>query len=399
MCKTSINKLFLLLFYWILLFICILKKPKDNIKIIITSKFWEKIQKYFFEEKHKILINKFPFNKEEKVFMINSKYNKVELSNGYILKKNTGEECIKVYTKKNKLIYCFNIYNSPEINLIKNMTIKMETNTVKLLNLDIKNYPKINLTYKSNHPNIINIDNNGKMTSIRPGNAMITVSTFDKKIAEIKVISINNKGFINKLLLEKYKACQYNKLMIVAHPDDEILWGGENLIKDNYFVICLTNGYNFERANDFLKILKFTNNSGLILDYPDIEDNIIDDWLEVKTGILKDISTIINYKDWLKIVTYGPEGTTGHIHHKKISKYVTDITKKYNKFNNLYYFGRFYKKNEIPKNLLRMNNNSFELKKKEVEIYKSVKNIIYRLWYHMLPYENWVKASTIGKSQ
>ena len=26
----------------------------------------------------------------------------------------------------------------------------------------------------------------------------------------------------------------YNKLMIVAHPDDEILWGGAHLIEDNY---------------------------------------------------------------------------------------------------------------------------------------------------------------------
>ena len=28
-------------------------------------------------------------------------------------------------------------------------------------------------------------------------------------------------------------------LMIVAHPDDETLWGGAHLIEDNYYVVCV----------------------------------------------------------------------------------------------------------------------------------------------------------------
>ena len=119
--------------------------------------------------------------------------------------------------------------------------------------------------------------------------------------------------------------------MIVSHPDDETLWGGANLYKDQYFVVCLTNGFNLKRANDFRKLLEFTKNRGIILDYPDTEDLIRDDWSEVKTGILKDLSTILNYKKWDKVVTHGPDGTTGHIHHKKTSEYVTKIAKESNK--------------------------------------------------------------------
>jgi len=63
--------------------------------------------------------------------------------------------------------------------------------------------------------------------------------------------------------------------------------------------------------------LKFTNNSGIILNFPDLQDNIRDDWSGVGAGILKDLSKLINYQYWDKIVTHGPDGTMGHIHHKK----------------------------------------------------------------------------------
>ena len=181
--------------------------------------------------------------------------------------------------------------------------------------------------------------------------------------------------------------------MIVSHPDDETLWGGANLYKDQYFVVCLTNGFNLKRANDFRKLLEFTKNRGIILDYPDTEDLIRDDWSEVKTGILKDLSTILNYKKWDKVVTHGPDGTTGHIHHKKTSEYVTKIAKESNNYNHLYYFGKFYNKNNIAKNLPRISDEELKYKKKEINIYKSVKEEIHKFWYHMIPYENWVLAS------
>jgi len=181
--------------------------------------------------------------------------------------------------------------------------------------------------------------------------------------------------------------------MIVAHPDDEILWGGANLLKERYFVVCLTNGYNLVRQNEFKKILKFTDNGGIILNYPDFQENIRDDWSEVKTGILNDLVTILNYKHWKKIVTYGQDGTYGHIHHKKTYEYVTQISKEINKYNILYYFGKYYSKNNIPKNLTRISDKELEFKKKELHIYKSQKAALYKRFFHVLPYENWVLAS------
>ena len=297
----------------------------------------------------------------------------------------------QIYINSERIIN-FGKYNNSDFKFI-DVNRKIEIKSSKKLNLYGNVYSTSDVIFRSNHPEIIKVNNEGIIYAIRPGNAIITAQNLHNKIAEIKVTSICNKGLINKSALKILNIEKYNNLMIVAHPDDETLWGGANLIKDDYFVVCLTNGYNKPRANDFMKIMKFTNNSGIILDYPDVQDNIRDDWSEVENGIINDLSMIINYKYWNKIVTHEPEGNSGHIHHKKICKYVTTIVKKYNKYNKLYYFGKLYDKEKIPKNLLRISDKELEYKKHMVELYISKKEIIYKLWYHMLPYENLILAT------
>ena len=255
------------------------------------------------------------------------------------------------------------------------------------------NNSRLNITYKSNHPQIIKVNNKGIVSALRPGKAIITINGYSNRINIIRVLSVPSNGLISNYTLKINNAEKFKNLMIVAHPDDETLWGGANLYKDEYFVVCLTNGYNYKRANDFRKILNFTKNKGIILDYPDLQDSIRDNWSEVKIGILKDLSTILKYNHWDKIVTHGPDGTTGHYHHKKTCEYVTFITRKLKLFNNLYYFGKFYKKNEIPKDLSRISNKELRSKLQEISFYKSVKKEINKLWFHMIPYENWILAS------
>ena len=92
-------------------------------------------------------------------------------------------------------------------------------------------------------------------------------------------------------------------------------------------------------------------------------------------------------------MTYGPDGTIRHIQHKKTSELVTLIAKKFIKFNNLYYFGKFYNKRYISKFLKRMSASELEIKIKLVNIYQSVLKTIHRYWFHFVPYENWILAS------
>ena len=376
-----------------LFFFNIKKIDKISIQISLSGGVSDKNQKFWVGGEYKIQLKTIPNIKDQKILYKIQDSTKAELLKDRLLLKSSGKECITAYIKKYYSTICFNIYNTPKLMFKEKNPIKVETNFSKNLNLDTNDYPESNIIYKSNHPDIINVNAQGKITVIRPGNAVITASGFDNISAKIKVIGISNNGLISNYTLDQMNVSHYKNVMIVAHPDDETLWGGANLLKENYFVVCLTNGYNIERANDFRNILNFTKNGGIILNYPDSQDFQKDNWILVKKGILKDLSTILNYKSWEKIVTHGPDGTGGHYHHIKTFQYVTLVAQKYNKYNNLFYFAKYYKKNEIPNYLPRISDDELKYKIKEVSLYKTKRNLIYKLWFHMLPFENLISAS------
>jgi len=392
---NKLIKIQLIILLIIIFFSIMLNCIKPSIQINLLTVFSKFHKKYFVGEKYKIRMKKFPYYKNEKIYVI-SLNNRVDLFNGNLIMNSAGRECLIAYVKNFNSSICFDIYNTPNISFQDKNPLKIELYTYKQLKLELYDYPKENIKYVSNDDGIITVNEQGIISAMRPGRATVIASGLDNRSCRINIIVLSNNGLINNSTLEMHNVNHYKNLMIVAHPDDEILWGGANLYNEKYFVVCLTNGYTIDRANDFREILKFTNNSGIILNYPDLIDNINrDDWTDFKIGIIKDLSIILTYNKWIKIVTHGPDGTTGHIHHKKLYEYVTMLTKKYNIYNNLYYFGKFYNKNEMPTNLSRINDRDFDIKKKEVEIYKSVKYLIYKLWYHFLPYENWILASKL----
>lgn len=48
----------------------------------------------------------------------------------------------------------------------------------------------------------------------------------------------------NIQMLPEHALDDYDSLMVVAHPDDETIWGGAHLLKGKYVVVCITNGNN-----------------------------------------------------------------------------------------------------------------------------------------------------------
>jgi LmbE family N-acetylglucosaminyl deacetylase len=363
------------------------------IQIFISNIIQYKIPKHFIVgEKYKITINKSPKYLKEKINIKISDDKIAEISGEYLIAKSSGRDCLTAFTKNINSTICFHIENK-EIILENNTILNLEFNSSKQL------YFGENASYKSNNPQLISVDDKGIIRAKLPGKANITVSGLNKKIITFQVLSIPNNGLINNNTLKINNADNFKNLMIVAHPDDETLWGGSNLCKDKYFVVCLTNGHNFKRSNDFKKILEFSNNGGIILDYPDKQDYVQDKWLHVTDGIIKDLITILNYKHWDKIVTHEPEGPSGHYHHRKISEYVTGITRKLKIFENLYYFGKLYPKGQIPKNLPRITEKELEAKMKLISLYKSVIKDINAMWIHMVPYENWILASNWRKNE
>lgn len=377
--KKKIILILLCFFYFFI------KDNKSLNQIVISDIIQNKFLKYFVGEKYKIIINKFPQYEGEKIKLNITDNNKSKISGEYLIMKSKGKDYLNIYTKNINSTFYFDIYNKKII--VKNTTLIIDYNTTKQLNFDG------NESYKSNNPQIIQVNDKGILRAKLPGKAIITVTDLKNETVQIKVLSVPNNGLINNNTLKINNADQFKNVMIVAHPDDETLWGGANLYKDKYFVVCLTNGYNHQRSKEFRNILNFTNNRGIILDYPDLQDHAQDKWIESKEGIIKDLSTILNYNHWDKIVTHGPEGTTGHIHHKKISEYVTKIARKKNILKNLYYFGKVHKKGKIPKNLHRITKTELKYKIDEISFYKSRTREIKKHWFHMIPYENWKLAS------
>lgn len=183
-----------------------------------------------------------------------------------------------------------------------------------------------------------------------------------------------------------------DKLMIVAHPDDEILWGGAHLIEDDYLVVCITCGVNQVRVKEFVNVMNRTEDKYIMLGYPDKTNGERDNWDDHRTSLAQDIKEIINLKDWNIVVTHNPDGEYGHIHHKMTNKITTDMTDEKYK---LYYFGHYYSKRAITKelpSLAPINENSFKTKKNIIGLYKSQK-FIQTMFDHMYEYEEWIPYS------
>lgn len=343
-------------------------------------------------EKDKIIISKSPASSRESIIYKTGNSKIATVSNGYVVMKGPGRTYITAQTRDGRLKSTFwiTVYGTPNLNFREGNPHKIEVKSKYQLHLNSYDYPKGNIKYTSNHKDVISVDKNGKVTANRPGNAIITATGLDGKKASIKVISKSTNGQISKATLDHYHAYKYDNVMIVAHPDDETLWGGAHLGKGKYFVVCLTNGFNLTRANEYRAILRYTGNEGIILNYPDSQDSIRDDWSDVRPGMIKDLERIIGYKNWKSIVTYNPDGVTGHIHHILTYEEVYEVTEKYNKLDKLYYFGPFYKKNNIPADAERISDSELKIKLEEIKLYKSVLNNIYTFWYHMLPYEKFI---------
>ncbi len=186
-----------------------------------------------------------------------------------------------------------------------------------------------------------------------------------------------------------------NKLMIVAHPDDELLWGGAHLIKDNYLVVCVTCGPVKTRVREFVNVMHATHDEYIMLGYPDKTNGERDNWDNVKEDIIKDINDIIALKDWDLIVTHNPDGEYGHIHHKMTSSITTDLVQNKDK---LYYFGIYHSKKNLPNYIEEMTpieDHLLKQKKHIIGLYRS-QEFIQTSFDHMNPYENWLTYKEWG---
>lgn len=180
--------------------------------------------------------------------------------------------------------------------------------------------------------------------------------------------------------------CQ--NVMFVAHPDDELLWGGKHLLDDKYLVVCLTRGDDKIRRAEFEKVLEATGDKGLILAYPDKIWHWRADWKFWQEGIEADVASILQYKDWDLVVSHNAAGEYGHPHHKAAHKVVEKVYGMAGCRAELHWFGKYYVNDKVPYGLPEMDKPSYVQKRKIAKLYQSQRDTIRKL-YHMLPYEDW----------
>ena len=203
---------------------------------------------------------------------------------------------------------------------------------------------------------------------------------------------LTSHEYVDNNMLDSLELSNVNKVMIVAHPDDETIWGGAHLLKDDYLVICITNGNNDVRKEEYKNALEYSKDPFIILPYSDKKFFFRSRWLVEKQYIEKDIKTILSYKNWEQIITHNPEGEYGHNHHKMINDIVTKIACQLGKEKQLWYFGKYYTKDELVQveEQLQKSSEDIQLQKEQMwRCYPSQNNIINKKFGHMLLYENW----------
>lgn len=195
-------------------------------------------------------------------------------------------------------------------------------------------------------------------------------------------------------IFDQIKLSNYENIMIVAHPDDETIWGGMHLLQDKYLVICLTNGDNPIRAQEFYEVMDKTPGEGVILDFPDKSHGKRDDWKSSYQKIEDDLNYLLSKQSFKMIVTHNPKGEYGHQHHKMTSAITTSIVKDLNLTNNLYYFGLYYRKtNPILPMTPTFNEELLNQKNDLANCYTSQSKVCQHLG-HMFPYENWISYAS-----
>lgn len=125
-----------------------------------------------------------------------------------------------------------------------------------------------------------------------------------------------------------------DKLLVVAHPDDEVLWGGANLLREpGWLVISATNASNPGRATEFRKTMSYFNVTEFRL--LDVTDTYID---EDEVGVQKAtelvnqlfdgsvldtaLAELSTKQQWKLVLTHNTRGEYGHVHHKKVGQLV-----------------------------------------------------------------------------
>ena len=380
------------------------KKAKCKVKVFKNVKSIKVVGRkkhYYIGEQYQLNYKTTPKKTLEEITWNSSNDDVATISeDGLLTIKEKGKVKITVYSKETKVkkTYKIKTEEAPQISFKNGNKATVKYGNNYQIVLQYTNHDTEKIQYKSEDQSIATVDANGLVTTKRPGEVYITATPSKKKetLRMLLVVEYKTGFFENSLLYDNIDTSGCNKLMIVAHPDDETLWGGAHLKSGNWFVVCLTNHFTDVRKNEFKSVMEKAGIKGIILDYPDLVRDankkwVKYDWDSVKDGVAADVTKLIKSKNWDLIATHSPAGETGHIHHKNTDQAVTNACISTGNYDKLWYFGKCYWK--IPSGLKRITDEELTFKQSLVDLYKNETKPINTYWAQMIPYENWVKAT------
>jgi LmbE family N-acetylglucosaminyl deacetylase len=166
-------------------------------------------------------------------------------------------------------------------------------------------------------------------------------------------------------------------LVIVAHPDDETIWAGGTLLKDNTSnktIICLCRKNDKDRYPKFKRVCKMLNSKGYISDLDDSEEGHYK-YIQ-KEEIINRILEFTKDKKYDSLYTHGENGEYGHVRHIDIHKAVEHmLNKKLLSVKDIFFFSYNKVENDFQGYAI-YNSNADKLIKLEKPYFKMKKKLI-----------------------